>query len=58
MNSTERPRSRHSRMIVEDLLGQVGGQRGGDLVEQQQLRVVGQRPGEVEHAQRRQRQVA
>ena len=43
---------------VEHPLRQVGGQRRGDLVEQQQLRVERQRPGEVEHPQERQRHVA
>ena len=42
----------------EHPLGQVGRQGGGDLVEEQQLRVERQRAGEVEHAQERQRHVA
>ena len=42
----------------EHPLGQVGRQGGGDLVEQQQLRVERQGAGEVEHAQERQRHVA
>ncbi len=43
---------------VEDALGQVGGQRRRDLVEDQELRVVSERASQVEHAQDRQRQVA
>ncbi len=35
----------------EDMLRLIGGKGGGDLVEQEQLRVVGQRPGEVEQPQ-------
>ena len=42
----------------EHPLGQVGWQGGGDLVEEQQLGVERQGPGEVEHAQERQRDVA
>ena len=40
----------------EHLLGEVRRQRGRDLVEQQQLRVVRQGAREIEHAQRGQRQ--
>ena len=42
----------------EHSLGQVRRQGGGDLVEEQQLRVERQGAGEVEHAQERQRHVA
>jgi hypothetical protein len=42
----------------EDPLGQVGGQGGRDLVQQQQLGVEGQGPGQVEHAQEGQGDVA
>jgi hypothetical protein len=41
----------------EHALGEVGRQRRGDLVEQQQHGVEGQRARQVEHAQRRQRQL-
>ena len=39
-------RSARSRMIVEHLADQLGVEGGGDLVEQQQRRVGGQRPGQ------------
>ena len=42
----------------EDALGEVGRQRGGDLVEQQQLRLARERAREVDHALHRQRHVA
>ena len=42
----------------EHPLGEVRGQGGGDLVEEQQLGVERQGPGEVEHAQERQWHVA
>jgi hypothetical protein len=42
----------------EDPLGQVGGQGGGDLVQHQQLGVEDQGPGQVEHAQEGQGDVA
>ena len=42
---------------VEDALGEVGRKRGGDLVQDQQLRVARERAGEVEHPQQRQRHV-
>ncbi len=42
---------------VEDALGEVGRERGGDLVQDQQLRVARERAREVEHPQQRQRQV-
>ena len=35
----------------EDPLGQVGGQRGSDLVQKQQLRLAGQGTSQVEHPQ-------
>ncbi len=35
----------------EDVFRLIGGQGGGDLVEQQQLGVVGQSPGEIEQPQ-------
>jgi hypothetical protein len=43
---------------VEHPHRQVGGQRGGDLVEQEQLRLECQRAGEVEQAQGRPRELA
>ena len=43
---------------VEHALGEVGGQRRGHLVEEQDVGLDGQRAGEVEDAQDRQRQVA
>ena len=43
---------------VEHPLGEVGGQRRGHLVEEQDVRVDGQRPGQVEDAQHGERQVA
>ena len=58
MKSTERPRSRRRAHHREHALGEVGRQRGGDLVEQQQLRVARERAREVDHAQQRQRHVA
>ena len=42
---------------VEDALGEVGGKRGGDLVQDQELRVARERAREVEHSQQRQRHV-
>ena len=42
---------------VEDALGEVGGERGGDLVQDQELRVMCERAREVEHPQQRQRHV-
>ena len=42
---------------VEDALGEVGGKRGGDLVQDQELRVARERAREVEHPQQRQRHV-
>jgi hypothetical protein len=41
---------------LEHAVGVVGRQRGGDLVQQQQRRVVGQHARQVEHAQQRQGQ--
>ena len=58
MKRTERPRSRRCAHDREDALGEVGRQRRGDLVEQQQLRVARERAREVDHAQHRQRHVA
>ena len=43
---------------VEDAGGQVGWQRGGHLVEEQDVWFDGQRPRQVDHPQCRQRQVA
>ena len=43
---------------VEDALGEVGGQRRGHLVEEQDVGLDRERAGEVEDAQRGQRQVA
>ena len=42
----------------EDARGQVRRQGGGDLVEHEQFGIERQCPGEVEHAQERQRQVS
>ena len=58
MNSTERLRSRQLAHHGEHPLGEVRRQGGGDLVEEQQLRVEREGAGEVEHAQERQRDVA
>ncbi len=58
MKSTERPRSRDAPHDREHALGEIRRQRGGDLVEQQQLRVARERAREVDHAQQRQRHVA
>ena len=58
MKRTERPRVAPLAHDREHLLGEVRRQRGGDLVEQQQLRVARERAREVEHPQRGQRQVA
>ena len=41
----------------EDALGEIGRQRGRDLVQDQQLRVARKRPREVEHPEHGQRQV-
>ena len=57
MKSAERPRSRLAPHHVEDALGQVGRERGGDLVQDQQLRVARERAREVDHPQQRQRHV-
>jgi hypothetical protein len=43
---------------LEHAVRVVGGQRGGDLVQQQQSGVVGQHPRQVQHAKQRQRQHA
>ena len=58
MKRTERPRLAPLAHHREDALGEVGRQRGGDLVEQQQLRIARERAREVDHPQQRQRQVA
>ena len=51
-------RSRGGAHHREHALGEVGGKRGRDLVEQQQLRVARERAREVDHPQHRQRHVA
>ena len=57
MKSAERPLSFWRAHHVEDALGEVGGQRRRDLVEDQKLRVARERAREVDHAQQRQRHV-
>jgi hypothetical protein len=42
----------------EDALGEVRGERGRDLVEEQEPRPPGERPREVDHAEHRERKVA
>ena len=42
---------------VEDALGEVGGERRRDLVQDQELRVAGERAREIDHPQQRQRHV-
>ena len=58
MKMTERPVLALAADDVEHPFGEVGGQRGGHLVEQQHVRLDRQRAREVEHAQHRERQVA
>ena len=57
MKSAERPLSFWRAHHVEDALGEVGGERGRDLVQDQELRVARERAREVEHPQQRQRHV-
>ena len=42
----------------EHPLGEIGRQRGGDLVKQQELRIPRHRSGEIDHPQERQRNIA
>ena len=58
MNSTDRPRSRHSRMTVKTFSARSDGSAAVISSSMQQLRVAREGAREVEHAQRRQRQVA
>ena len=58
MKITERPVSRWRADHVEDLLRQVRRQRRGHLVEQQDVGLDGERAGEIQDAQDRERQVA
>ena len=57
MKSAERPRSFCGLHDGEDALGEIGRKRGGDLVEDQQLRVARERARQIEHPQERQRHV-
>ena len=57
MNRTERPFLRKSSDDPGDGVGEVGGQRRGDLVQEEQPRIEGKRAGQIEHPQRRQRQI-
>ena len=50
---TERPASALAADDVEDALGEVGGQRGGHLVEEEDVGLERERAGEVEDAQDR-----
>ena len=57
MNRTERPSDFPVPHDGEHVLRLVGGQGSGDLVEEQQMGVLRQRPGQVEQAEDREREV-
>ena len=57
MKSTDRPSLALAAHHGEDPLREIGRQRRGDLVKEQQLRVAGERAREVDHPQERQRHV-